>query len=42
MINIVTWGCGGMGAIKYTLYGHDHDIFPTSKPHKISKFIGLG
>jgi len=25
-----------MGAIKYTLYGHDRDIFMTSKPIKIS------
>jgi len=36
MIDIVTWGCGGDGAIKYTLYGHDRDIFMTSKPIKIS------
>jgi len=32
---------GAMGAIKYTLYGHDRDICMTSKSIKISKFIGL-
>jgi len=41
MINIVTWRCGAMGAIMYTLYGHDRDIFMTSKPIKISKFIWI-
>jgi len=32
---------GAIGAIKYTLNGHDRDIFMTSKPIKISKFIGI-
>jgi len=36
MINIVKWGCGGYGAIKYSLYGHDRDILMTSRPIKVS------
>jgi len=32
---------GAVGAIKYTLYEHDRDVFMTSKPYKISQFIGL-
>jgi len=39
MINIVTSGCGVMGAIKYILYGYDRDIFMTSKPIEISLFM---
>jgi len=40
MINIVTWGCRGVGAIKYTLYGHDRDILEyTSYGHDLDIFM---